>query len=114
MPGNQPKLHLLKKEEHISANLTCVESKITFMTNDQIEKFLVNHSTSEDQPVKIFFKTRSTVEGIFVRANDYAELKSKNFWRIVTGMNLENYRKSKDISHARMFNGAEFTKLSAK
>jgi hypothetical protein len=84
------------------------------MTNEQIEKFLVSHLTADDQPVKIFFKTRNTVEGIFVRANDYSELKSKNFWRIVTSMNLENYRKSKDISHARMFNGAEFTKLSAK
>jgi len=84
------------------------------MTNDQIEKFIGNLSAADDQPVKIFFKTRNTLEGIFVQANDYSELKSKNFWRIVTSMNLENYRKSKDMSLARMFNGAEFTKLSAK
>jgi hypothetical protein len=84
------------------------------MTNDQIEKFLGNHTEAANQPVKIFFKTRNTLEGIFIKTPDYSELKSKNFWRIVTGSNLETYKKSKDLSLARMFNGAEFTKLSAK
>jgi hypothetical protein len=84
------------------------------MTNDQIEKFISNNLEDFGQPVKISFKTRNSLEGIFIQAQDYLELKSKNFWRIVTATNLENYRKSKDVSLARMFNGAEFTKLSIK
>jgi hypothetical protein len=84
------------------------------MTNDQIEKFLGTHVEDLNKPVKIFFKTRNTLEGIFLKTPDYAELKSKNFWRIVTGVNVESFKKSKDMSLARMFNGSEFTKLSVK
>jgi hypothetical protein len=84
------------------------------MTNDQIEKFLGNHPENLNKPVKIYFRARNTLEGIFIKSNDYAELKSKNFWRIVTGTNLEPYKKSKNINLARMFNGAEITKLSAQ
>jgi len=51
---------------------------------------------------------------MFIQMQDYSELKSKNFWRIVTATNLENYKKSKDQNLSRMFNGAEFTKLSTK
>ncbi len=82
------------------------------MTTEQIEKFLANTSKA-DQPVKIAFKTRNSLEGIFIKAPDYSELKSKNFWRIVTGANVDNYKKSKDNGLAKIFNGSEFTKLSA-
>lgn len=84
------------------------------MTNEQIEKFLGTDFDSSNQSVKIFFKTRNTMEGVFIKSKDYAELKSKNFWRIVTGANIEPYSKSKDLSLSRMFNGSEFTKLSNK
>jgi hypothetical protein len=84
------------------------------MTNDQIEKFLDSNLDDINKPVKIAFKTRNSLEGIFIKMPDYSELKSKNFWRIVTGANIENYRKSKDTNLSRMFNGSEFTKLSAK
>ena len=84
------------------------------MTNDQIEKFISNNLENLSQPVKISFKTRSPLEGIFIQMPDFTELKSKNFWRIVTATNLENYKKSKDANLSRMFNGAEFTKLSTK
>jgi hypothetical protein len=84
------------------------------MTNDQIEKFISNNVDETGKPIKIFFKTRNTLEVIFIQMQDYRELKSKNFWRIVTATNLENYKKSKDMGLSRIFNGAEFTKLSAK
>jgi hypothetical protein len=84
------------------------------MTNDQIERFISNNVDETGKPIKIFFKTRNTLEGIFIQMQDYRELKSKNFWRIVTATNLENYKKSKDMGLSRIFNGAEFTKLSAK
>ena len=46
------------------------------------------------------------------RQNDYDELKSKNFWRIVTSSNIEVWKKTKDMNLARIFNGMEFTRLS--
>jgi len=50
--------------------------------------------------------------GMFINTGDYEDLKSKNFWRIVTGANIDNWKKSKDMNLARIFNGSEFTKLS--
>ena len=82
------------------------------MTIEQIEKFIDQHVKNSVQPVKISFKARNQLNGIFIQGTDYDELKKKNFWRIVTSAHLENYRQTKDLSHARMFNGAEFTKLS--
>jgi hypothetical protein len=82
------------------------------MTNDQIEKFLQNNS--DKSPVKVTFKTRKPLIGIFIKTADYAELKSKNFWRIVGESNVESYLKSKDMNLARIFNGSEMTRLSAQ
>jgi hypothetical protein len=82
------------------------------MTNDQIEKFLQN-SYLDKTPVKISFKTRKPVVGIFIKTADYSELKSKNFWRIVGESNVESYLKSKDINLGRIFSGSEITRLSA-
>ena len=81
------------------------------MTSDQIEKFIepVHIAT---HTVKIDFKTRNSLMGLFIQTNDYKELKAKNFWRVVTGSNIEVWKTSKDTSLARIFNGAEFTKLS--
>lgn len=51
--------------------------------------------------------------GIFVSAgNDYEDLKSKNFWRIITESNIENWKKTHDMNLIRIFNGAEITKLT--
>jgi hypothetical protein len=82
------------------------------MTTEQIEHFLGHNSSSAQRPTKFFFKTRNTFEGIFIEASDYAELKKKNFWRIVTSSRIDDYRQSKDISLSRIFNGSEFTRLT--
>lgn len=82
------------------------------MTNDQIEKFL-QHNYLDKAPVKVTFKTRKPVVGIFIKTADYNELKLKNFWRIVGESNMQGYLKSKDINLARIFNGSEITRLSA-
>jgi hypothetical protein len=84
------------------------------MTIEQIEKFMANNKEVAEEPAKIFFKTRSTVEGLFIKTADFHELKRKNFWRIVSSTNLENYKRSKDTNLSRIFNGAEFTRLSQK
>jgi hypothetical protein len=82
------------------------------MTNAQIEKFL-EQNYLEKAPVKVSFKTRKPLIGLFIKTADYSELKSKNFWRIVGEVNIESYRKSKDMNLARVFSGSEMTKLSA-
>lgn len=81
------------------------------MTNDMIEKFIETKSR-ENSKVNIHFKQRDTVKGIFIRNHDYDELKSKNFWRIVSESKLEEWKRTNDNSLARIFNGAEFTRLS--
>jgi len=85
------------------------------MTIEQIERFITENKADQSvEPSKISFKTRNTVEGIFIKAPDYMELKKKNFWRVVSAKHLDDYRKSKDSNLSRIFNGSEFTRLSQK
>jgi len=81
------------------------------MNNDLIIKFLEPAHLAKNA-VKIEFKKRNTIVGVFVKTNDYEDLKAKNFWRIVTNSNIEVWKKTKDMSLARIFNGMEFTRLS--
>ena len=81
------------------------------MTPELINKFL-EAKKSIGNPVKIEFKKRNAVTGVFVKVADYDELRSKNFWRIVPESNIEQWKKTNDINLVRMFNGAEFTNLS--
>ncbi len=81
------------------------------MTNDMIEKF-IEGKKQKNAKVNIYFKQRSTLKGIFIQTNDYEELKVKNFWRIVADSKLEEWEKTKDNNLARIYNGAEFTRLS--
>jgi hypothetical protein len=81
------------------------------MTNEMIEKFIENKA-KKNAKVNIHFKQRDTVKGVFIRTNDYEELKSKNFWRIVSESKVEEWEKTKDSNLARIYNGAEFTRLS--
>lgn len=82
------------------------------MTIEQIDKFLTNNDYDR-HPVKVNFKSRDGFTGIFVKANDYDELKSKNFWRIVNQTNVPKYQSTKDNSLSRIFNGTEITKLTS-
>jgi len=81
------------------------------MTAELISKFIENEQPA-NEPVKIEFKKRNAVLGQFVKVTDYDELKSKNFWRIVTETNLQAWNSSKDINLVRIFNGSEFTRIS--
>jgi hypothetical protein len=82
------------------------------MTNEAIAKFVENGHLVKTN-VKIDFKQRSSLIGMFLKQNDYDELKSKNFWRIVTDpKNIEAWKKTKDMNLAKLFNGMEMTKLS--
>ena len=64
------------------------------MTNDLIEKYVAPRQVGEKE-IKIFFKQRSTITGIFIKGTDYDELRSKNFWRIVTNANIDNLETDK-------------------
>ena len=81
------------------------------MTNDMIEKF-VESKGRKGSVINIHFKERNTVSGLFVREYDYEELKSKNFWRIVNRIHLDEWKETKDLNLTRVFNGISFTRLS--
>jgi hypothetical protein len=82
------------------------------MNSEEIEKFLTEKTTATEVYVKIDFKKRDTIYGLFVKDKDYRDLKSKNFWRIVTRTHFDEYNKSKNLNLAKIFNGAEFSRLS--
>ena len=82
------------------------------MTNEQIEKFVLQKHLDKSA-VQINFKARQAITGMFIKTADYDELRSKNLWRIVSGGSIPEYKKSKDINLARIFNGIEMTRLEA-
>lgn len=83
------------------------------MNSEQIQDFLTNKVTGKNKYVKIDFKTRHSVYGLFItETKDYKDLSSKNFWRIVTRKHFDEYSKSRSLDFSRIFNGSEFTKLS--
>ena len=61
------------------------------MTTEQIAKFF-SVNKNQEVPVRISFKTRNNVIGIFIKTPDFDELKSKNFWRIVSEANFEQWK----------------------
>jgi hypothetical protein len=82
------------------------------MNTEDIEKFLKKNADADSKYVKISFKKRKEVYGLFVRDRDYDHLRSKNFWRIVTKLSLDEFNRTGDLSLARIFNGSEFSRLS--
>jgi len=81
------------------------------MTNDVIEKYVAQRHEGQKE-IKIHFRQRNTITGIFIKGTDYDELRSKNFWRIVTGPSIATWKKTKDVNLAKIFSGSEFTRLS--
>ena len=83
------------------------------MNTEQIQNFLTVKSSGKDKYVKIQFRKRDSIYGLFITEGaDYKDLSSKNFWRIVTSKNFDAYKKSNNADLARIFNGTEFTKVS--
>ncbi len=81
------------------------------MINEAVAKFIEAGNLSK-KTVKIEFKKRNTILGIFVQSNDYEDLKSKNFWRIVTETHISEWMESKDNRLAKIFSGAEFNRIT--
>jgi hypothetical protein len=82
------------------------------MNTEEIQKFLDTKTSEQNNYVKIDFKKRDSIYGLFIKDNDYTDLKSKNFWRIVTRTHFDEYSKSKNVNLAKIFNGSEFSKLT--
>jgi hypothetical protein len=82
------------------------------MQIEEIEKFLDTKITTDNKYIKIDFKKRDSIYGLFVKDRDYNDLKSKNFWRIVTRTNFDEYKKSKNNNLAKIFSGSDFSKLT--
>ena len=80
------------------------------MTYKEIENFMEKKQPWQSA-IKISFKTRKPINGMFIRTSDYKELSKKNLWRIVTELHFDNYKNSNDINLARIFNGVEITRL---
>lgn len=81
------------------------------MVNDMITKFLEPDNLSK-KSVKIEFKKRNTIVGIFVKSPDYEDLKAKNFWRIVSETHIPEWKKTNDNKLSKIFSGSEFTRLT--
>jgi len=82
------------------------------MNVEEIQNFLDKHELPKGKYLKIQFKKRDVIFGLFVKDRDYNDLKSKNFWRIVTFTHLEEFNKSNNVSLAKIFSGSEFSRLS--
>ena len=83
------------------------------MTIEEIETFINSQAFTVKDHVKIDFKKRETIYGLFVKGYDYNHLKSKNFWRIVTKPNFKQWQKSGDLNLAKIFSGSEITRLKS-
>jgi hypothetical protein len=83
------------------------------MNSEQIQNFLSKTASGKNQYVKINFQKREAIYGLFLtNERDYKDLSTKNFWRVVSRKNIDQYNKSGDVSLARIFNGSEITRLS--
>ena len=82
------------------------------MNVEEIERFLDKKTTDDPTYVKISFRKRDDIYGIFIKDTDYSYLKAKNFWRIVTRPHFDDYNKSKNTNLAKIFNGTEFSRLT--
>ena len=82
------------------------------MNSEDIEKFFEKKAVLNEDYVKISFKTREDMYGLFLKDAEYNYLKGKNFWRIVPQSQLDAYKNSKNPALARIFNGSEFSRLA--
>ena len=82
------------------------------MKPEQIKSFIESKVNEQNRYVKIEFSKREPMYGLFLIGDDYKDLSSKNFWRIVSGKHFDDYNRTGNTGLARIFNGAEFSRLS--
>jgi hypothetical protein len=82
------------------------------MNHEEIQRFLDTKEIPEGKHLRKDFKNRDTIYGMLVQHTDYKDLKSKNLWRIVREKDMAAWSSSKNPDLAKIFNGADFNKLS--
>jgi hypothetical protein len=82
------------------------------MTTEAIERFLDSEKLPDTKALKIDFKKRNSISGLIIKGRDYEDLKSKNFWRIVTRANLAEWKRTGNLEFAKIYSGSEFNKIS--
>jgi hypothetical protein len=83
------------------------------MNIEDIQKFIDTKTSAGNEYVKIAFKKRDAVYGLFIREHrDYVDLKAKNFWRIVPQSQFNAYHQTKNVGLAKIFSGSDFTRLT--
>jgi hypothetical protein len=82
------------------------------MTSEAIAKFLDSEKVSENKQMRIDLKKRNSISGLVVKGKDYDDLRSKNFWRIVTAANLAAWKRTGNVEFAKIYSGAEFNKIT--
>ncbi len=82
------------------------------MTYEQIDD-IVKKKPASELVFEIRFRGRDPIKGLFIITSDYRELSRKNLWRIVSESYIDEYKKTRDESLSRIFNGVEFTRLAA-
>lgn len=81
------------------------------MNAEEIKKFLEKNPKDKTY-VKIDFPKRDSIYGLFIKDDDFSDLSSKNFWRVVTRLHFDEYSQTKNNNLAKIFNGSEFSRLS--
>lgn len=82
------------------------------MNSGDTVQFFARRAALNISCVKVMFKKRKSIFGLFPKSVDYLYLKSKNFRHIVPQNRPEAYKTSKDATLARIFNGGEFLRLA--
>jgi hypothetical protein len=82
------------------------------VTIEAIVKFIETEKIPETRSMQIDFKKRNSIRGFIVELNDAADLRAKNFWRIVSSVNFNEWKRTGNLEFAKIYSGAEFTKLS--
>ena len=80
------------------------------MKHEEIEKILQKQD-AKTPVVKISFKSRNPIKGIFLKTSDYKDLSRKNLWRIVSESHIDAYNQTRNENLAKIFSGTEFTRL---
>ena len=82
------------------------------MTTEAIAKFVDTENIPPTKAMRIDFKKRNSIHGYIVEGKDAADLRPKNFWRIVSNANFKEWKRTGNLEFAKIYSGAEFTKLS--
>lgn len=81
------------------------------MTKEEIDIFIEKNKLG-GKHFKISFKKRNPVYGFFIDGHGAEDLKSKNFWRIVSVSHLTEWNKTGDVNLSRLYQGSDFAKIT--